>query len=205
MQIKKRAKKNTKRRSATRRGKPKPLPTWVMLGIGLVTGVIFVLLIQLVISRTGQPGSGFHNLLNAAKQSQNKHAQQDRVKVKKAKTAKPNFNFYTILPEIETVVTESDVKKLPPGKTTKDVRYILQAGSFSRFQDADRLKASLVLNGLSARIQKVTIEGRGQFHRVRLGPFASLSSLESTNQKLKQMGIRPYLLKVKSKEPLINP
>ena len=198
MQIKKRGKKNSKRRSATRRGKPKPLPTWVMLGIGLIAGIIFVLLIQLVINRTGQPGSGFHNLLDAAKQSQNKHAQQTRVKEKKTKTTKPHFDFYTILPEIETVVTESDVKKLPPGKTGKDVRYILQAGSFSRFQDADRLKANLVLNGLNARIQKVTIEGRGQFHRVRLGPFTSLDSLEVTNQKLKQMGIRPYLLKVKS-------
>jgi len=198
MQIKKRGKKNTKRRSATRRGKTKSLPTWVMLGIGLVAGIIIVLLAQLVLNRTGQPDSGFRNLINAAKQSQKSKVKQPDKLSKAQKPAKPKFNFYTILPEIETVITESEAKKLRPEKTEKNVRYILQAGSFSHFEDADRLKARLVLNGLNANIQKVTIEGKGQFHRVRLGPFANLKSLDTTNQKLKQLNIQAYLLKVKS-------
>lgn len=200
MQFKKKGKKNTKRRSATRRGKTKPLPTWVILGVGLVAGVIFVLLAQLVINRTGQPDSGFRNLINAAKQSQTSKTKQPDKISKAPKPAKPQFNFYTILPEIETVITESEARKLRPEKTEKNVRYILQAGSFTQYRDADRLKANLVLNGLNANIQKVTIEGKGQFHRVRLGPFANLKSLDKTNQKLKQMGIQAYLLKVKSRK-----
>lgn len=200
MQFKKKGKKNTKRRSATRRGKTKPLPTWVMLGIGLVAGIIVVLLIQLVIDRTGQPGSGFRNLLKAAKQTQQKQTGQQYKNIEKTKTAKPQFNFYTILPEIETVIPESEIRKLRPETTEKNVRYVLQAGSFSRYQDADRLKANLVLNGLNAKIQKVTIEDKGQFHRVRLGPFADLKSLDKTNKKLKQLGIQAYLLKVKSSQ-----
>jgi cell division protein FtsN len=196
MAVKKRGKTNTKRRAATRRGKQKPLPTWVMLGAGLLAGVILVLLVQLVINRTGQPNSGIRNLIDAAKQSSKSQSRKPATKIEKHKTVKPQFNFYTILPEIETVITESEARKLPPEKAVKNVSYVLQAGSFTRYQDADRLKARLVLNGLSANIQKVTIEGKGQFHRVRLGPFETISGLDNTNKKLKQLGIQAYLLKV---------
>lgn len=199
MKYKKNGKTNVKRRAATRRGKPRSLPTWAILGAGLVAGIILVLLAQLVINRTGQPDSGIRNLIDAAKQSQKNKIKLANKTSKKTETAKPKFDFYTILPEIETVISESEAKKIQPNKTEKNIRYVLQAGSFSRFQDADRLKASLVLNGLNANIQKVTIEGKGQFHRVRLGPFSNLSSLDKTNRRLKKLNIQAYLLKVKSK------
>jgi len=197
MTYRKKAKTKTKRHSATRRGKTKPLPTWVMLGIGLVAGILIALLVQLAINRAEQPNSGIRNLIQAAKQSQKQELRQTIKKNKKPSPVKPQFNFYTILPEIETVITESEARKLNPDKTEKNISYILQAGSFSRFQDADRMKATLVLNGLNATIQKVTIEGKGEFHRVRLGPFKTLNSLDNSNKKLKQLGIQAYMLKVK--------
>ena len=47
--------------------------------------------------------------------------------------------------------------------------YVLQVGSYSSFKDADRVKATLALQGLESFIQKVSIEERGDFFRVRVG------------------------------------
>jgi len=84
-------------------------------------------------------------------------------------------------------------------KPEEGVSYILQAASFAGFEEADHLKAKLALAGLVAQIQKVSIEGRGDYYRVRLGPFDKLENLDATEQQLKQFGIaKPLALKVKS-------
>ena len=51
------------------------------------------------------------------------------------------------------------------------VRYYLQAGSFRRFEDADRVKAQLALLGVVAGVQRVTINGGETWHRVRVGSY----------------------------------
>ena len=76
--------------------------------------------------------------------------------------------------------------------------YVLQAGSFNNFQDADQLKAKLAMNGLVAQIQKIIIEGKGEYYRVRLGPFENLEALEAAEQQLKRLGIaKPLAFKTK--------
>ena len=75
-------------------------------------------------------------------------------------------------------------------------RYLLQAGSFKKESDADRLRAELALSGLFSKIQKVSIEGRGNFYRVRLGPYQSIDELTPVNKQLEGMRIKPLMLKV---------
>ena len=81
------------------------------------------------------------------------------------------------------------------------VSYMLQAASFATFSEADQLKARLALSGLAAQIQKVSIEGRGDYYRVRLGPFSKIEELDSASQQLQQIGLKPIRLKVKRKAP----
>jgi cell division protein FtsN len=50
--------------------------------------------------------------------------------------------------------------------------YLLQLGSFRSTSDADRLKASLALLGITARVEKVTIDDKGTYYRVRSGPYS---------------------------------
>ena len=51
--------------------------------------------------------------------------------------------------------------------------------------DADRLKATLALSGFEASIQ--TVHGAdSQWHRVRLGPYPSLQTVEAARSRLKQ-------------------
>jgi cell division protein FtsN len=130
-----------------------------------------------------------------------------------------SFDFYEILPEIEQIVplpiedkkvSENSAKVANPSKpdvnsivkprneSKSDGKYLLQAGSFKKLSDADRLKAELALSGLVSKIQKVSIEGRGNFYRVRLGPYVSVEALGPINRQLEGMKIKALMLKVVS-------
>lgn len=176
-----------------------------MLLLGLGIGVAAVFLGQMLRER----GYGWHNV-SALIHGNNKGvektepAESPARKDTATKPARPKFDFYTILPETETVLPEKGAPKIrpPPPAAAKPpaeegVSYVLQAGSFATFQEADQLKARLALAGLTAHIQKVTIEGRGEYHRVRVGPFGKLDELDATSQQLQRMGFKPIRLKVK--------
>jgi len=203
MATRKRPKKKTvRRKSATRRGKPKPFPQWVLLGAGLVAGILIAGLVQLVITRTSEPDSGLRSLVNQ-KQGAQKTSATKKTMARQSpgkETLVRHFDFYTILPEIETVLPDSGTPesyRAASARPDKNVRYVLQAGSFSNFDDADRLKARLVINNLEAHVQKITIENKGVFHRVRLGPYDKLKDLDKTSRQLKRMGIPALRLSVK--------
>lgn len=106
----------------------------------------------------------------------------------------PRFEYYSVLPEMEVVIPPEDLRpqKPPsppprpspmpelPGQSTPaaappaggDAVYLLQLGSFRNTGDADRLKASLALLGITARVEKVTIDDKGTYYRVRSGPYS---------------------------------
>jgi cell division protein FtsN len=86
----------------------------------------------------------------------------------------------------------------PAKKQEKESTYILQAASYSSFKDADKLKAKLALNGLSSRIEKISVEGKGQFYRVRLGPYSSTKTKKDVVKRLGALGIKPLHLKVEN-------
>lgn len=165
----------------------KPMPNWLWLLLGLGIGIAAVVAVELLTRDDGLGG------LFAGRAPHKVPAKKEPERV-----ARPKFDFYTILPETETVLPEHEGR--PPKKTARaeeGVSYVLQAASYASFQEADELKARLALLGLEAHIQKVAIEGRGEFHRVRLGPYARLAELDAAAARLKELGIRPLRLKVK--------
>ncbi len=107
-----------------------------------------------------------------------------------AKTEKPHFEFYTRLPK-ETVVTDYEIKtrvrEERVGKN-KPASYLIQAGSFRKFDDADRRRAQLALMGFESHIEKVRI-GNTVWHRIKLGPFSRPSAVSTIQSRLKQEGI----------------
>lgn len=192
---KKRRKKAVRRRaSATRRGRKKSLPTWALIGAGLLAGVVIVLLVQFAIDRTREPNSGLRNLVKRAQQPARPQAKPKKQPVKKP-AAKPKYDFYTILTESETVIPDTVSSR--EIKTEKNVSYVLQVGSFSEYSDADTLKARLAFSGLVAHIQKINVPNKGTFHRVRLGPYSDPLKLDKAHRKLKKLNIPALRLKVK--------
>ena len=100
-------------------------------------------------------------------------------------------------PVATTASTETAAQvQQQPVQDTKGT-YVLQVGSYQSFEDADRMKAKLAFSGLIAFIQKVSIEGRGDFYRVRLGPYDSIETMQSANSALQGQGINAVRFKVK--------
>ena len=123
---------------------------------------------------------------------------------------KPTFEFYTILPEMEVVIPDEELVTPEPPEASGSARvetpdaalpsgaaYILQMGSFRKFEDADRMKAKLALIGIEAEIQKVSINNRDTFHRVRSGPYQSQNQLNAVRQLAKENSIATLVIKLK--------
>lgn len=110
---------------------------------------------------------------------------------------KPRFEFYKVLTDkqdaaIATPARPSGMQQ-PDKPIAADSRppvageaNFLQAGSFSRADDAEKLKARLALLGLEAHVQVATIPDRGVWHRVRLGPYKNAEELSNVRALLKQ-------------------
>ena len=77
---------------------------------------------------------------------------------------------------------------------------MLQVGSYSKQSIAEKMKENLAITGFEPAIQRVSIQGQGQWFRVQGGPFTTIGSLEKANRKLEQMGFKTLWLKV-SKRP----
>ena len=141
-------------------------------------------------------GNGIRNFIN------NRASVDDgggKTEAPKSEDPKPVFDFYTVLPEYETVVNEKQFIRETPGASKKDEKtttYMLQAASYKSFKDADMLKAKLALNGLSSQIEKISVEGKGDFYRVRLGPYSSARTKKDVVRRLADLGIKPLHLKV---------
>lgn len=100
-------------------------------------------------------------------------------------TPKPRFDFYKLLQESETIVPASETNQADkPLETTSTIEYIIQVGSFPKAEDADKLRAQLILLNLDARVEKVEIRKGEIWHRVLVGPFATQNALTTARAQL---------------------
>ena len=97
------------------------------------------------------------------------------------------FTFYDVLPAFEFVVPEAapEVEKdIEPRAVVEPGVYVLQAGSFSTNEDADRRRAELALQGIKSHIQRVKVNDRN-YHRVYIGPTEDLDELNMLRSRLR--------------------
>jgi cell division protein FtsN len=103
----------------------------------------------------------------------------------------PQFDFYTILPEKEVVVPEYEIKTRTReervGKA-KETHYIMQAGSFKTFKEADQLRTKLASMGIESKVQKAKV-GIVNWYRVKMGPYTQTASINTIRARLRQNGI----------------
>ena len=115
--------------------------------------------------------------------------------------SKPRFDFYNLLPEMEVIVPEQEIKGTPTRGGVKQVErpgtYLLQAGSFRSQRQADQLRAKLALLGLETSLQTVSINSKQAWHRVRVGPFNNLKDLNEARSLLKNNGVDAILIRLK--------
>jgi cell division protein FtsN len=115
-----------------------------------------------------------------------------------AASTKPHYDFYKMLPSFQVVIPGQD-KDVKSGNASAPVQqpgsYILQVGSFPSFADADKMKATLALQGIESSIQQVQVNNGSTWNRVRIGPIKDLKELNSIREKLSQDHIEPLVIK----------
>lgn len=77
--------------------------------------------------------------------------------------------------------------KLLKGKGSGSVTYCVQAGSFNKLDNAERLRAELKSQGFDAFIQTVMVEG-SYFYRVRAGNYSRIKDAEDAARNLRNKG-----------------
>ena len=117
-----------------------------------------------------------------------------------ASTAPPEkrYGFYSMLPNFEVVVPEEDRdvrRDTTPAPLNVPGVYVLQAGSYGSFAEADRVKAQLALLGIKSQIQKITVDDR-EYNRVRIGPIEDLNELNRVRKRLRESKIDALLIRV---------
>lgn len=200
---------------SVKKTKKRSFPGWAWLATGLAIGLFVAFLVYLKgrapdreVQRLGEELSKrAEQTLEKAKGGTPSEPQEQVVNTEvkdkgsdKAAESKPRFDFYSILPEMEVLIPDIDLFE---GKNKEKIKpvsapgvYVLQVGSFRKFEEADRLKASLALMGIQAEIQKVTVNAKDTFHRVRVGPYQDLNALNKMRKRLQEHNIESMLLKV---------
>lgn len=194
--------KRSGRKGATRKPSPSSSAgsSWRGFAAGFVAGLVSAFLGLYLYQNDPDInlGAGIKNLLENRSTPEQPSGTADTAQ---ANNPKPVFDFYTVLPEYETVIDEKQYRRetrKEPAARKINTAYVLQAASYSSFKEADKLKAKLALNGLTAKIEKVTVAGKGNFYRVRLGPYSSTGTMSDVDKRLKSLGIKPMRLKVRS-------
>jgi cell division protein FtsN len=109
-----------------------------------------------------------------------------------------SYAFYEMLPKFEVVVPEKDKDVRPDIKSVPETRsgtYVLQAGSYKNFTDADRVRAKLALQGIESNVQKVTVDN-DTWHRIRIGPISKLDDLNRMRQILRKADVDVLVIRV---------
>ena len=172
-------------RRKTAKKSPSILPAWIWLTLGILIGLGIAML-------TKMNGRHVDQTNITTNKNETKNIEQ---------TKKPKFDFYTLLPELEVIIPDEEKKPLEQ-KGTHDKQakytggYLLQAGSFQQFNEADSLKARLALLGVEAHIQSVEVNN-SKWHRVRIGPSSDRQALEELRRRLRKNHIDTLLMQAK--------
>ncbi len=157
----------------------KSLKLWLVVGIALMA---FIVLMSYLKSR-------------GAQQMPVPLAVNETVVVEEEEGPQtPRFDFYKILPDMQIEVEVFD-DRLEDTEGLAVV-YVLQIGSFRDFDDADSLKASLALLGFEAHIETTGTQAGTQWHRVRVGPYATRRDADRERRRLQDDQVESLLVQV---------
>lgn len=187
----------THARNRRQSGAGQGLPGWAMLVIGLIIGLFVAFLVYL--DDLDDPPS---TAVESGDDDSGRRVAGEEV----AEEDKPRFEFYSILPDLEVIVPDAPAPEEVEGEEPdEDVsteidpegRYFLQVGSFQKAEQADRMKARILLLGLDVDIQTVNVGGE-RWHRVRIGPYADKAKLAAVQRRLRENDIDYLVLREKT-------
>ena len=191
-------------------------PGWALFLAGVVVG-----LIVMALAYRGMPSLRRNDQPQA---NPNAVAQQGSspgiAASSSAASSGSQFDFYKVLPEKEVVIPNAELSAMAKAEQQKTAAannaststpaatsangtssssrgtYVLQVGAYPDSGAADAKKAELALQGFTAHVQSITLDGK-TWNRVRLGPFATATELQDMQKKLQAAGFHAMPMKEK--------
>ncbi|WP_394237392.1 SPOR domain-containing protein [Pseudomonas anguilliseptica] len=215
-------KKPAAKRGASRYQAPakKPVPGWFWLVCGLVIGGFMVFLFSLEPGRDEIKRSKVEQAraTQASKAAAAKPAPQPAkpkydfyTLLPESEVILPPQSIEPVAPPAQKPVSPEEAAKIdaaraeaalngqvppPPPVVAKgpvSSQFFLQAGSFRRKDDADSLRAQIILLGQNVKVESGTVREE-TWHRVLVGPFATREQLGQAQKSLAASGFSNLLL-----------
>jgi cell division protein FtsN len=174
------------KRSRVRR---EPFGGWTGFALGLVAGLAIGVAIHLLDrpAAAGKDSRGPARPPASASAAETPSAEQV-----------DSYDFYKVLPKFEVVIPERDKevrRDVPARPVAQKGSYILQAGSYRNFAEADRIRAQLALAGIESKVQRVSVD-TDTWHRVRIGPMTDLAEINRVRNKLREADLDVLVIKI---------
>jgi cell division protein FtsN len=171
------------------RGRREGFSGWTGLFIGLVAGLAVGLALYFFDPRGPLPSAGEVKAAGEAEPASARESADDEQS--------GQYDFYQMLPNFEVVVPEREavVRGDAPETAEKKGAYVLQAGSYRKVEDADRVRAQLALQGIESNVQRVAIDS-DTWHRVRIGPISDPAELDRVRTRLKEAEVDFLVVRV---------
>lgn len=206
------------KRGASRYKAPakKPVPGWVWLACGLLLGGFIVLLMQLQPGRENVKRDKIEQTSAASKAKQPvKKAEPQKPKydfytllpesevivppdsLPPAAANKPVSAEQAAkidAARAEALLNGQTPPPMPPiAKAPVTSEFFLQAGSFRKREDADKVRAQIILIGQSVQVESGTVREE-TWYRVLVGPYANREQLAQAQKSLAGSGFSNLLL-----------
>lgn len=107
------------------------------------------------------------------------------------------YAFYDMLPKFEVVVPEKEHGSHvdAAARIERAGTYFLQVGSYRSETEAERVRAQLARQDISANVQRVALDADVWF-RLRVGPLKDLGQLNRLRQQLQSADLEPLVIRV---------
>ena len=168
----------------------------VSRGVMLLTLVVSIAFLAALLMLSKQPDDAKASTVVSEKKTSTKAVKVAPKNKGKAANKKDvseqneSFDFYTLLPDSKVTPVKVDAYISTPKDPNKKTNTLLQAGSFRKLSDANRLRARLVLLNMNNVVAEKTVSSSGSvWFRVRIGPFSNRSTLNKAEDILAQQGI----------------
>jgi cell division protein FtsN len=182
-----------KRKRNKKRAKP-VVSRWVMLFTLVISGAFVSVLFMLA----QQPDDSKASAVIAEKVTPQAVSKKPIKKAIAPPQTKDSFDFYTLLPDSKVTPGQVEAYLSTPKDPNKKTNTLLQAGSFRRLADANRLRAELILLNMPSVVAEKTVSSSGSvWYRVRTGPFSNRSTLNKAEDVLAQQGIESIRIEKK--------
>jgi cell division protein FtsN len=173
-------------------------PGWIGALCGLAAGLVIAAAVYVKDHRPEAPGVKVAPKIDKKRSRGGDSPDTDSADAGAPDDSAKSYAFYDMLPKFEVVVPEKDKDVRPDTRAVPETRngtYVLQAGSYKNFADADRVRAKLALQGVESKVQKVSVDN-DTWHRIRIGPISNLNELNRLRTILRKADVDVLVIRV---------